>query len=168
MAWARNWPLSYDDIEAYYLAAEQIMNIAGPNDLAKHYPRSGPYPQPPHHMSSVDKVMKAAMPDEHFAVPTARLRIPVGNRGSCCDSAMCNLCPTEAKFTALNTFGPLIDQPNVHLLVNARVLAVEMEGGHAKGLRYAVRGREHVRRRRSRRGRLQCHQHAAHPDAVRL
>ena len=139
-----DWPLSYDDLEPYYLAAEQIMMIAGPNDLAKHYPRSGPYPQPPHHMSSVDKVMKAAMPDYHFAVPTARLRVPVGNRGSCCDSGMCNLCPTEAKFTALNTFGPLIDLPNVHLLVNARVLAVEMAGGSAKGLRYAAGGRERV------------------------
>jgi choline dehydrogenase-like flavoprotein len=139
-----DWPLSYDDLEPYYLAAEQVMLVAGPDDLHKRYPRSGPYPQPPHHMSSVDKVMKAAMPDDHFAVPTARLRIPVGNRGSCCDSARCNLCPTEAKFTALNTFGPLIDRPNVHLLLNARVLAVEMAGGKAKGLRYSTGGRERV------------------------
>jgi choline dehydrogenase-like flavoprotein len=72
------------------------------------------------------------------------LRVPVGNRGACCDSAMCNLCPTEAKFTALNTFGPLIEQPNVHLLVNAKVLAVEMEGGKAKGLRFVKDGRERV------------------------
>ncbi len=139
-----DWPLSYDDVEPYYLAAEQIMHVAGPNDLTKRYPRSGPYPQPPHHLSSVDKVMKAAMPDHHFAVPTARLRIPVGNRGSCCDSVMCSFCPTEAKFTALNTFDPLIEMPNVHLLVNARVLAVEMEGGKAKGLRYSTGGREHT------------------------
>jgi choline dehydrogenase-like flavoprotein len=139
-----DWPLSYDDLEPYYLAAEQVMLVAGPNDLAKRYPRSGPYPQPAHHMSSVDKVMKRAMPDHHFAVPTARLRIPVGNRGSCCDSARCNLCPTEAKFTALNTFGPLIDLPNVDLIVNARVLAVEMAGGKARGLRYSVDGRERM------------------------
>jgi choline dehydrogenase-like flavoprotein len=141
-----DWPLSYDDLEPYYLAAEQVMLVAGPDDLAKRYPRSGPYPQPPHHMSSVDKVMKRAMPDHHFAVPTARLRIPVGNRGSCCDSARCNLCPTEAKFTALNTFGPLIDLPNVDLIVNARVLAVEMAAGKARGLRYSVDGRERTAR----------------------
>lgn len=140
----QDWPLTYDDIEPYYLAAERIMMIAGPDDLAIHYPRSGPYPQPPHQMSSADKVMKAAMPDHHFAVPCARLRIPVGNRGACCDSAVCSLCPTEAKFTALNTFGPLIDRPNVHLLTNARVLAIDMEAGQAKGLRYSSGGREWV------------------------
>jgi choline dehydrogenase-like flavoprotein len=86
-----DWPLSYDELEPYYLAAEQLMIVAGPDDLAKRYPRSAPFPQPPHHMSSVDKAMKAAMPDHHFAVPTARLRLPVGNRGACCDSARCNL-----------------------------------------------------------------------------
>ena len=139
-----DWPLTYDELEPYYLAAEQVMLVAGPDDLKKRYPRSGPYPQPPHHMSSVDKVMKTAMPDHHFAVPCARLRIPVANRGACCDSASCHLCPTEAKFTALNTFGPLIDLPNVHLLPNARVLAVDMEGGKAKGLRYSTAGRERV------------------------
>jgi choline dehydrogenase-like flavoprotein len=139
-----DWPLSYDDIEPYYLQAEHIMQIAGPDDMNGHYPRSGPYPQPPHAMSSVDKVMKAAMPDRHFAVPTARLRLPVGNRGVCCDSAICHLCPTEAKFTALNTFGPLIEKPNVEVLPNSRVTAVEMEAGVAKGLRYVNGGREHV------------------------
>ncbi|MCI0625646.1 MAG: GMC family oxidoreductase [Acidobacteria bacterium] len=139
-----DWPITYDELEPYYLAAEQIMLVAGPDDLSKRYPRSGPYPQPPHHMSSVDKAMKAAMPDHHFAVPNARLRIPVANRGACCDSARCGLCPTEAKFTALNTFGPLIDMPNVHLLTNARVLAVDMAGSKAKGLRFSAGGRERV------------------------
>lgn len=86
--------------------------------------------------------MKAAMVDYHFAVPTARLRVPIGSRGSCCDSAACDLCPTEAKFTALNTFGPLIARSNVDLLTDARVLAVEMTAGKATGLRYARAGRE--------------------------
>ncbi len=137
-----DWPLTYEDVEPYYLAAEQIMMIAGPSDLAKYYPRSGPYPQPPHHLSSVDKVMKAAMPDRHFAAPTARLRVPTGNRGSCCTSAACDLCPTEAKFTALNTFGSLISKTNVDVLTNARVLAVDIVAGKAIGLNYSTAGRE--------------------------
>ena len=140
----QDWPISYDDIEPYYQAAEQIMQIAGPEDIALKYPRSGPFPQPAHNISSVDKVMKSAMPEHHFAASTARLRIPIGNRSACCDSIACNLCPTEAKFTALNTFGPMIDLPNVHLLTQARVLAVEKSGGIAKGLRYISRGRERV------------------------
>lgn len=79
------------------------------------------------------------MPDHHFAAPTARLRRPIGNRGACCDSAACDLCPTEAKFTALNTFGPLISKPNVDLLTEARVLSVEIK---AMGLNYSTAGRE--------------------------
>src|ERR1700746_2565090 len=43
-----DWPLSYEELEPYYLAAEQIMLVAGPVDLGQRYPRSGPYPQPPH------------------------------------------------------------------------------------------------------------------------
>ncbi|MBP2234735.1 choline dehydrogenase-like flavoprotein [Sinorhizobium kostiense] len=139
-----DWPISYEDLEPYYVAAEQIMLVAGPNDLGCRYPRSAPYPQPAHNLSSVDRIMKSAMPDHHFAVPTARLRTPVGDRGPCCDSVQCNLCPLDAKFTALNTFGEHMDAPTVHVLPNARVLSVELEGGVAKGLRYSTGGREQV------------------------
>jgi choline dehydrogenase-like flavoprotein len=139
-----DWPIGYDDLEPYYLQAEQIMMIAGADDVALHYPRSGPYPQPAHNLSTVDRMMKAAMPDHHFAVPNARLRLPVGDRSACCCSVACSFCPVEAKFTALNTFGTLIDLPNVHLLTDSRVLSVEMAAGVAKGLRYQSGGREAV------------------------
>jgi choline dehydrogenase-like flavoprotein len=38
----------------------------------------------------------------------------------------------------------MIELPNVHLLTDSRVLAVEKAGGIAKGLRYISRGRERV------------------------
>jgi choline dehydrogenase-like flavoprotein len=89
----RDWPIGYHDLEPYYLEAERIMMIAGPNDLAQVYPRSGPYPQPPHALSDIDRKMKLSMPERHFAVPCARLRIPVGARGACCMSNQCDFCP---------------------------------------------------------------------------
>ncbi|MGE3141909.1 MAG: GMC oxidoreductase [Hyphomonadaceae bacterium] len=139
-----DWPLSYDDLEPYYLDAERLMHVSGPNDLSRHYPRSGDYPQPPHHMSSIDKAMKAAAPHQHFANPCARLRVPVAGRGACCSTANCSYCPTEAKFTVLNTFGPLIARSNVDVLVGARVLAAEMAAGVAQGVRFSVDGAEKV------------------------
>ncbi len=140
----QDWPLSYDELEPFYVQAEQIMDIAGPDDLTVVYPRSKPYPQPPHNLSAVDKVMKASMPDAQFAAPCARLRLPKPNRSACCNTATCNLCPVEAKFTALNTFGPLIARPNVHLIVDSRVETVETAASVATGLRFSFEGREHA------------------------
>ena len=140
----QDWPIGYDDLEPYYLKAEQIMHVAGSDDIALRHPRSGGYPPPPRALSSVDKAMKAAMPDFHFAAPTARLRVPVGARGACCDSANAIFCPTEAKFTALNTFGDLIASPNVDVLTGARVMAVETAARVATGVRYQKAGKEHV------------------------
>jgi choline dehydrogenase-like flavoprotein len=160
----QDWPIGYDDLEPYYLKAEQIMHLAGSDDIALRYPRSGGYPPPPHALSSVDKAMKAAMPDFHFAAPTARLRVPVGARGACCDSANAIFCPTEAKFTALNTFGDLIASPNVDVLAGARVMAVETAARVATGVRYQKAGKEHVALADL--DRLQRHSYALHSDGL--
>ena len=42
----RDWPISYEELEPYYLQAENEMGVAGPNDPAQQSPveRSGPYP----------------------------------------------------------------------------------------------------------------------------
>ena len=58
-----NWPLDYDELEPFYCDAEEIMQVSGDsNELP--YPRSRPYPQPPHRESQPDKVLKAAFPDK--------------------------------------------------------------------------------------------------------
>lgn len=146
-----DWPLSYDELEPFYADAERIMDIAGPDDAGAVYPRSTPYPQPPHAMSDVDKAMKAARPESQYAAPCARLRIPKPNRFACCNTATCNLCPVEAKFTALNSFGPLFDNPNVDVVADCRVDTVETSANVATGLRFRFAGTE-----RSVRGELIC------------
>lgn len=139
-----DWPISYDEIEPYYVEAEQIMQVAGADDTTSFYPRSASYPQPAHALSTVDRMMKAKMPEHHFAAPTARLSRSIGSRGTCCNTVNCSYCPTQAKFTALNTFQHLTQSPQIDILVNAKVLAVETEGGHATGLRYELGGKENV------------------------
>lgn len=137
-----DWPVSYEELEPYYLEAERIMTIAGANDLHKHYPRSGPYPQPPHAMSTVDRMLKAAQPDMHFANSSARLRVPMGSRSACCASDDCSFCPTGAKFTAFNSLMHLFEGENVHVVTGAKVLSVEAEGERATGLIYSADGAE--------------------------
>ena len=143
---AVDWPVTYDELEPYYLAAEQIMQIAGSNEWGLHYPRSGPYPQPPHAMSTVDTMLKAAMPDLHFPNSAARLRIPMNGRGSCCSSDDCSFCPTGARFTVHNALMHLFDPERVHVALGAKVLAVETAAGRATGLRYVANGEERVAR----------------------
>lgn len=139
----QDWPISYGDLEPYYAAAEDIMDISGSDDIALVGSRSGPYPQPPHKFSSVDKVMKQAQPGMHFALPTARARVANAQRPQCCASFRCNLCPVGAKFTALNGFGNITEHPNVHILLEAEVLELDRSGASAiSAVRFQRAGQE--------------------------
>lgn len=115
-----DWPLDYDELEPFYTEAEQIMSISGDPDMTVIYPRSAPYPQPPHRLTSVDKVMKKAQPNFHFAIPTARARQATSQRSACCASFRCQLCPVNAKFTALNGLDELYSSSQITLCVNAK------------------------------------------------
>jgi choline dehydrogenase-like flavoprotein len=137
-----DWPLSYEDLEPYYCKAEQIMSIAGDEDMAKVLPRSQPFPQPPHKGSSIDMLMKEAMPDRHFIMPTGRARVATGTRGVCCANATCNLCPVNAKFTAQNGLAELYRHPKVDVCLNTEVRMLEYEGSTIKGATILSEGRE--------------------------
>jgi choline dehydrogenase-like flavoprotein len=139
----QDWPITYDMLEPYYAAAEEIMDISGPDDLSVIGHRSRPYPQPPHKFSAVDEVMKRAQPDRHFALPTARARVANKQRPQCCASFRCNLCPVGAKFTALNGLGHITDHPNVHILLEAEVLELERSSASTIGrIRFRHGGKE--------------------------
>lgn len=140
----QDWPVSYDELEPYYAHAEEIMDISGADDIGMVSPRSRPFPQPPHKFSAVDRVMKQAQPDLHFALPTARARVANKQRPQCCASFTCNLCPIGAKFTGLNGLADITDHPNVRILVDAEVLELERSGAAAvSGVRFRHGGREH-------------------------
>jgi choline dehydrogenase-like flavoprotein len=140
----RDWPLTYDDLEPFYVEAERIMQVSGANDISRFYPRSAPYPQSPFRLSAVDERMKSAMPDRHFAAPSARLSASYRGRPPCCNTGDCSFCPVDAKFTALNTFGPLLERENVDVILESRVHAVEMKAGTASGLAFTHAGTERV------------------------
>ena len=49
---ARDWPYTYGDLEPYYCEAEHIIGVSGDSDDTQHFPRSRPYPFPPHVLST--------------------------------------------------------------------------------------------------------------------
>lgn len=137
---AMDWPFGYDALEPFLLEAEQIMAIAGEEDIAAVSPRSGPFAQPPHRLSAVDRAMKRAAPDQHFALPTARARVATANRPACCASLRCKLCPVNAKFTALGEMRHILQNERVTVVTDARVRRLEETGGTVRAAEVEIGG----------------------------
>lgn len=140
----RDWPVSYDELETWYGAAETVMSISGDPDMDRVLPRSTPFPQPPHRGSLPDRMMKAAQPDLHFIIPTARARIATETRPGCCASLRCWLCPVNAKFTAENGLHDTFDDPRVSVVTGAEVRTLDVENGVVRRAVFASGGREHT------------------------
>lgn len=136
-----DWPIGYADLEPFYGEAEGIMSISGDPDMAAIFPRSTPYPQPPHHLTTPDRIMKKAQPDAHFAMPTARARVATEQRGSCCASFTCQRCPADAKFTANNGLMPMFGEDRVTVALQSKALRYESAGNSVSALVFEHKGK---------------------------
>jgi choline dehydrogenase-like flavoprotein len=142
----QDWPLDYDELEPFYVRAEQHMSVSGSEEMGQILPRSAPFPQPPHRMSAVDRVMRRAQPEFHFPIATARSRVPTPTRAVCCSSARCHLCPVDAKFTANNGFQDLLNHPGVDVVLHAEVTHLEHRNAVVHGATFRKEGRERTAR----------------------
>ena len=134
-----DWPITYDDLEPHYCEVEKIMSISGPDDGSP-YPRSRPYPQPPHRFSEPDKLLKSAYPKDFYQQPTARARIATKNRPSCCASGVCHRCPIDAKFTIQSEMSDVFKDPRVHLKLEAEVETIDTQGNIVNAVNYTIVG----------------------------
>jgi choline dehydrogenase-like flavoprotein len=134
-----DWPLSYDELEEFYCEAESIMAISGP--AVTPYPMSKKYPQRPHSLSTVDKVMQQHYGEQYISQPTARSS-EKGKRNACCSSAICHLCPTGAKFTVENGMMQVFEDPRVEICFDTQVLRLETEGRRVRKVIFATGERE--------------------------
>ena len=135
-----DWPISYEELEPYYCDAEELMAIAGPSDDSP-FPRSRPYPLPPHRFSDVDRLFKQAYPDQFFVQPSARASRSLERRPRCCANSVCSLCPINSKFTIVSEMVDLYSDPRVTLVLGATVQQVDVSGGKvAQGVAYVQDG----------------------------
>lgn len=137
-----DWPISYADVEPHYVEVEQVMGIAGADDMEKIGFRSAPYPQPAHNFSEPDRILKKAYPDSFFAFPTARASRATPNRNACCNTNHCSLCPVDAKFRVLNELKYLFDLSHIEVVLTARVRSLETAAGSVTGVNYLLDGVE--------------------------
>lgn len=142
-----DWPLGYEELEPYYCEAEELMAISGPEDAGALFPRSRPYPQPPHLFTDPEKWLKKAFPDRFFHMPSARPRqtTPSG-RPMCCANNRCTACPIDSKYTILNSMAKRYEDARVTLLCDARADSIEVTHDVAQGVRFTAEGRPRTAR----------------------
>lgn len=86
-----DWPFSYEELEPFYIQAEQLVGVAGPT-VDNLRPRSHPYPQKAHHPSYSSQLLKKAFAERNLTLTensVAILSSPHHDRPHC---NYCNCC----------------------------------------------------------------------------
>lgn len=138
---ARDWPITYEVLDPYYSEVENLMGISGPEETP--FPKTTSYPLPPHAFSTVDKIMHKEYGKLYISQPTARASRPVNGRNACCVSAMCSVCPVNAKFTIENSGLGVYEDERIELIFGAQVSSLDLQQGIAKKVNFIKDGRDH-------------------------
>jgi choline dehydrogenase-like flavoprotein len=127
------WPISYDDLEPYYLKAERLYHVHGKRGEDPTEPRaSGPYPHPP--ISHEPRIQQLS--DDFERLGLKPFHTPLGlqideqnpHASKCirCDTCDGYPCLVDAKSdTQVLCVDPALRFPNVTLLTNAYVERLE-------------------------------------------
>jgi choline dehydrogenase-like flavoprotein len=99
-----DWPIAYEDLEAFYGQAENEIGVSGDSFEPLGSPRSGPYPMPAIPQTYLDKAFARALEGTAYQVrstPQGRNSQVRDDRPSCCGNASCiPVCPVQAKYDA--------------------------------------------------------------------
>ncbi|HEX7278705.1 MAG TPA: GMC family oxidoreductase [Solirubrobacterales bacterium] len=150
-----DWPLSLAELAPFYAGAEAALGVAGaPTDGSS--PPGPPIPgagaQPPHPLSPIDRAVAPHL-QPFVPLPQARPSRSLQGRPPCCGSATCELCPVDARFSALNGLKAVLEHPGLEL--RAQTVAARLRlgsGGEVEaveaigrsGERLLLRGRRYV------------------------
>ena len=115
----QDWPIGYRDLEPYYDEAERVMGVAG-GPVGRDGKRAS---QPPHPLSPADRLIAPYL-QPFGPLPSARPSRPIGTRPACCGSAVCGLCPVDARFTPLNGLQDVLRHP--HLTLRQQTVAARL------------------------------------------
>jgi choline dehydrogenase-like flavoprotein len=137
----KDWPISYDELEPWYIQAEHELGVAGDSEHNDGSPRSAAYPMPPLPLASGDQMFKEAAASlglELLATPQARNSVEgYQGRSQCCGNATCiPICPVQAKYDATYHLD-LAEAAGAELIVDAVVSNVMVgEEGRIHGVTY--------------------------------
>jgi choline dehydrogenase-like flavoprotein len=128
---ADDWPISYQDLEPYYAAAERALGVAGASGEPWGSPRSGPFPLPPFPFSYSDGLFATACQRLGVGLhhlPQARNSQAYGGRSACQACGTCHVCPTGAKASIDLTHIPEAEATGqARVVTEATVLRLELD-----------------------------------------
>ena len=131
-----DWPITYDDLEPYYVEAEQRIGVAGEQGPPDLDPRSAPFPQPPLPLSYNLMLLrewaeKAEIP--FWSQPSAKNSIAYAGRPVCCRNDTCSpICPIGAKYSPDYTWRALNAANRVQLITRTLVRRLVTESGTSR------------------------------------
>lgn len=137
---AVDWPLSYEQLEPWYSAAEQELGVAGDGKQDLGSPRTGEFPMQPLPLSYLDKQVALAAAKLGYTVhltPQARNSVTYDGRPPCCGNASCvPICPIGAKYDA-SVHVRKAEALGVQVINQAVVHFIEVDSnGQVTGLRF--------------------------------
>ncbi len=144
-----DWPLEYDELEPFYVAAEHEVGVSGTTGANPFESRrSAPYPVPPGPDMYVAKLLgdgAKKLGYQPFPYPGVNLGRPYDGRPACNDCGLCSFygCPTNAKGTPpVTSIRKALLTGNVQLRFNCTVTRIRTDsaGGRVVGVDYVDPG----------------------------
>ncbi len=137
--YGEDWPITYDELEPYYVRAERFIGVSGTtedNPFAP--PRSAPYPLPPFALSYGDKILKERLAAHGIVLhttPQARTRLPYDGRPGCANFGVCHVCPIGVRYSPTHHLQRAVATGRCEVRPNTTVRRVLMESnGRARAL----------------------------------
>ncbi|GIW40209.1 MAG: 2-keto-gluconate dehydrogenase [Candidatus Binatia bacterium] len=141
-----DWPVSYDELEPFYLEAEVLSGVSGASSGPEADPyaswRSAPYPLPPNAPMYVALVLSegARRSGFHpFVYPAAVNSRPYDGRPACVNCGLCSGygCPNNSKGSpAVTTLRKALLTGRCQVRYNAYVRRLLREGAEIRGVEY--------------------------------
>ncbi len=149
-----DWPLSYEELEPFYVEAERVIGVAGASDDQLR-PRSAAYPLPPHDPSYASQKVSEALQSRGLGSSPNALAVlsrPYDGRPGCNYCGNCNRgCPRFDKGSADITFArKAVATGKCSIVTGATVLGIEpgpsdrvraVEYADASGARQSIRAK---------------------------
>jgi quinoprotein glucose dehydrogenase len=128
-----DWPVEWDELDAFYQEAEERIGIAGVQGPAELDPRGRDYPMPALPLSYNLEALRSwgersGIP--FWANPVSKNSRPYRGRNTCVRCDTCTICPTGAKYTPDFTLQDLLAKQRIQLLDRTLVRRLVVgEGG---------------------------------------
>jgi len=126
-----DWPISYEDLDAYYQEAEELMGVSGEQGPRELDPRGKPFPMPALPLTYNLELLKGWASKAGIAMwsqPSAKNSIAYRGRAQCCRNDTCSpICPVGAKYSPDFTWNQLRGANRIRLVPRTLVRTLVLD-----------------------------------------